>query len=573
MMRSFWLALIFSVAVSSFAEDRAVQLLLPSRRLDPTSTFELRFATEMVPASEIGKAAAISPLLFSPAIDGQFIWLGTWSGTFAPKGILPRGTTYQISLRGGLKDAAGREVKSSLRENVETPPMRVKGVNALGGADPENASATPRYLLLFNANVDPATSSKFIRFVNGAGLKIEARVEGDAPKNRDRAFPVYQSDDRSLTAWGEPPPPAATDEEMFDSDNEKPHALRKNVLFVAATKPLPPGNDWKLIVDPGLPATEWKTTLPARKEILIGVVKPFAISSIEAESNRVAGRRIVILFSKPLADEVSADNISSWISVAPSPEKFKAEVEGNKVTLKGDFALGPKYRVTTKAGLPSKEPFKLERGQTNDLVFKQIPPRLYFEDFATHQHRAGTRKFRLLSVNVPRIRVTARLFTGDTTPVAIKAYDKYEEFSDDRAPEEMYSRVDVEKLPGQVIWQRELKTAANVDKPETLPLSWDEILGEHKTGAVMLTAESIDPVTEEKKRVGTQAVIQLTDIGSGWKRDSSGITLHFFSLMTGEKLPNLQLRLLDTDQKQLADAMTDASGGAHLPYFSESRWV
>src|SRR6266550_5771282 len=154
MMRSFWLALIFSFAVSSFAEDRAVQLLLPSRRLDPTSTFELRFATEMVPANEIGKAAAVLPLVFTPPVDGQFIWLSTRSGTFAPKGILPLGTKYQISLRAGLKDAAGREVKSSLRETVETPPLRVKGVSALGGADPENASATPRYLVLFNANVD-----------------------------------------------------------------------------------------------------------------------------------------------------------------------------------------------------------------------------------------------------------------------------------------------------------------------------------------------------------------------------------------------------------------------------------
>src|SRR4051794_28785168 len=573
MTRAFWFALVFSLAVATFAEDRSVQLLLPSRQLDPTSTFELRFTTEMVPASEIGKSAAVSPLIFSPAIDGQFIWLSTRSGTFAPKGILPLGTKYQITLRGGLKDAAGREVKSSLRENVETPPMRVKGVEPLGPNDPENATALPRHLILFNANVDPAACAKFIRFANGAGLKIDARVEGDDPNNRERAFANYQSDDRTLSAWGEKPPPVSADEETFDSDNENPHALRKNVLIVAATKPLPPGNDWKLIIAPGLPATEWKATLPARKEIVVGVVQPFAIKSIAAESNRVAGRRIVIQFSKQLAEEISGENISRWVSVTPVPDKFKAEVEGDMVTLKGDFALGPKYRVTTKTGLPAREPFKFERAQTNDLVFTQIAPRLYFEDFATHQHRAGTRKFRLLSVNVPRIKVTARLFTGDTTPIAIKAYDKYEEFSEERPPEEMYSRVDVEKLPGKLIWEREMKTNASVDKPETLPLSWDEILGANKTGTVLLTAESIDPVTAEKRRVGTQAVIQLTDIGSVWKRDSSGITLHFFSLMTGEKLPNVQLRLLDTDQKQVAEAVTDANGGAHLPYFSESRWV
>src|SRR5204862_878966 len=140
--------------------------------------------------------------------------------------------------------------------------------------------------------------------------------------------------------------------------------------------------------------------------------------------------------------------------------------------------------------------------------------------------------------------VTARLFTGDTTPVAIKAYDKYEESSGDRAPDEMYSRIDVEKLPGQTIWERELKTSAGVNKPETLPLSWDEILGEHKTGAVLLTAESTGPGTAEKKRVGTQAVVQLTDIGSVWKRDPSNLTLHLFSLTTGESLANTQLRLL-----------------------------
>jgi uncharacterized protein YfaS (alpha-2-macroglobulin family) len=573
MMRAFLSALILCLVTTSLAEERSVQLLLPSRRLEPTSTFELRFATEMVPADAIGKSTTPGPLVFAPAIEGQFIWLSTRSGTFVPKGILPLGTKYQISLRGGLKDAAGRDVKSNLRETVETPPLRVKGTTSLGGNDSDNATATPRFLVLFNANVDAAACAKFFRFSNGAGVKVDARVEVADPKNRDRTFPIYQSDDRALTAWGEKPEPAETDDETSSEKEKKTPAIRKNVLYVAPAKPLPPGNDWKLVIDAGLPAAEWKAALPARQEIAIGNVKPFAISSITAESNRIAGRRIIIQFSKPLAAEISAENISQWISVTPVPEKFKADVEIDTVTLKGDFALGPKYRVTTKAGLTAKEPFKLDRAQSKDLVFKQIAPRLYFEDFATQQHRAGTRRFRLLAVNVPRIRVTARLFTGNTTAVAIKAYDKYEDYSEERPPEEMYSRVDVDTLPGEVIWERELNSTAGIDKPETLPLSWDEILGEHKTGAVLLTAESIDPVTAEKKRVGTQAVVQLTDIGSVWKRDSGGITLYLFSLATGQALPGVQLRLIDPEQKDLGEAVTDAEGGAHLPYVSEARWV
>jgi uncharacterized protein YfaS (alpha-2-macroglobulin family) len=576
MMRSFWFALVFTLAASAVAEERSVQLLLPSRRLEPTSTFELRFATEMVPADQIGKTATVSPLVFAPAVDGQFIWLSTRSGTFVPKGILPLGTKYQVSLRPGLKDTAGRDVKSNLRETVETPPLRVKGTSALAGSDPENATATPRFLVLFNANVDAAACAKFFRFTNAAGAKVEALVEVADPNISNRTFPSYQSDDRTLAAWGEKPVPVEITDETAEAaaDTEKkPVPIRRNVLYVSATKPLPPGKDWRLVIDSGLPAAEWKATLPARQEVFIGVVKPFSIASIAAESNRIAGRRIVIQFSKPLSAEVSADNVAQWISVAPVPEKFKAEVEVDTVTLKGDFALGPKYRVTTKPGLTAREPFKLERAQTNDLVFTQIAPRLYFEDFSTQQHRAGTRQFRLLSVNVPRIRVTARLFTGDTTTVAIKAYDKYTDYSEERPPDEMYSRVDVEKLPGQVIWERELKSTGAVDKPETLPLSWDEILAEHKTGAVLLTAESIDPVTAEKKRVGTQAVVQLTDIGSVWKRDSGGITLHLFSLTTGQALPGVRLRLIDTEEKPLGEAVTDAQGNAHLPYASESRWI
>ena len=155
-----------------------------------------------------------------------------------------------------------------------------------------------------------------------------------------------------------------------------------------------------------------------------------------------------------------------------------------------------------------------------------------------------------MSVNIPRIRVTARLFTGDTTPVAIKAYDKYQEYTEEMAGRRnVYAASMSRNLPGQVIWDRELKTSTGVDQPETLPLNWDEILGEHKSGAVLLTAESIDPTTPGGKRVGTQAVVQLTDIGSVWKRDKSGISLHLFSLTTGQALPGVQLRLLDTEQK------------------------
>jgi len=219
MLRSFWFALVFSIVTNVVAEERAVQLLLPSRRLEATSTFELRFATEMVPAHQVGKPAPVSPLVFAPPMEGQFVWLSTRSGTFAPKAILPLGTKYQISLRAGLKDAAGRAVTASIKETAETPPMRVKGVSPLGGADPEDAPAVPRFLILFNANVKAEACVKFIRFTNASGAKIDAHVEqaGD-PKNRDHSFSVYQSDDHSLAVWAEKAPPVASETSELEDE-------------------------------------------------------------------------------------------------------------------------------------------------------------------------------------------------------------------------------------------------------------------------------------------------------------------------------------------------------------------
>ena len=106
-------------------------------------------------------------------------------------------------------------------------------------------------------------------------------------------------------------------------------------------------------------------------------------------------------------------------------------------------------------------------------------------------------------------------------------------------------------------------------------MSWDEILGEHKTGAVLLTAESVDPVTAEHKRVGTQAVIQLTDLGAVWKRDRSGLSVHVFSLSKGQGLAGVKLRLLDKETKQIenGEATTDKDGNATLPAEDEARWV
>ena len=50
---------------------------------------------------------------------------------------------------------------------------------------------------------------------------------------------------------------------------------------------------------------------------------------------------------------------------------------------------------------------------------------LISEEFSTHQMSTGSRQFHLLAVNVPKVRVTARLFPVDAAPQALAAYESY----------------------------------------------------------------------------------------------------------------------------------------------------
>jgi len=583
MSRPVCIALLLFFVSNAAAQERAVQLLLPSQRLQPTSTFEVRFAAEMVRPEQFGKPVTDSPLVFEPKLQGEFVWLSTRSGSFAPSSTLPLGVKFKISLRPGLNDASGKPLAGELNETAETPPMRLKGSSVIGSSDSDNATATPQCLLLFNTDVEATAAKQFIWWEDAGGKRVEANVEqADGVTDKTRRFYAWSSDDRSLATWSElasgKGPPEEPESEGDDAALSVPKKIepRRNVLFVSAAKPVPPGADWRLVLAEGLPSAEWKIGLPERKEVKLGTVLPFALESLDAETNRIAGRRLILRFSKSLDAKITPETLSQWVAITPTVKNLRPEIEDRMVTVKGDFALDTSYQVEVKAGLPAREPFTLAQTVSRPLTFEKIAPRLYFEDFATHQFAEGTRRFRLLSINVPRIRVTAHLFTGGGIPAAVTAYDRYQDLPNGAPPDESYSRIEVEKLGGKVIWERELSPGGGADSHETLPLDWNEILGAQRSGAVLLTAESIDPVNAAGKRVGAQAFIQLTDLGAVWKRDSAGTFVHIFSLATGRNLAGVKLRLLDKAEKQLAQAVTDPSGNGRLPKpddEAEPRWV
>jgi uncharacterized protein YfaS (alpha-2-macroglobulin family) len=548
------LACLLTVAV---ADDPPVQLL-STTPLAPTSTLEVRFNADMVAADQIGKPVEPPPLVLTPTVAGTFQWVSTRSGMFKPSEPYPLGTTVQITLRDDLKTLKGTELPADWKAVVSAPLFALQAWNPTEYSTKENASALPCFALLFNADMSAETAAASMWFVrDGSTDKVPANVE--VPGGKRRSLSYFSNwligGGRSTLTWAE----------RFRGE-EGPAGERDNQLFVSPAKPLTPGENWRFIVDAGLPAKDGDLRLLAKTELIVGTVKPFEVAEVEASNVLNQGRHLRVTFNKTLAEDVKPETVARWISVKPEPPNFKPEITGSQVELAGDFELGKKYRVAIEPGLAAREPFVLAQGVIREVTFEPVPPRLYFEAFQTHQQSAQTRQFHLLAVNVPRIRVSAKLFTGNSVPVGLRGYEDgyFREKDADGNETDGYTKVNVDKLPGRVVWQKDIGGTDTIDEETEIALDWNEILGPNRTGVVMLTAEQAPEKGKREKRPGAQAVVQLTDLGAVWKRSPTEIFAHVFSMENGTAVAGAKLRLLDEKDKPLGEAIADKNGLARF---------
>ena len=571
------LVLLSSLTLFAAPKDAPVTLLvdtLENHVLKPSSAFELRFAEPMVAEAAVGKDVE-SPLGIQPGITGKWRWVSTQSGVFQPSAPPTMATTFVVSLANGLKTADGKVFRGTVKESFSTPGFRVKGVNMMDYFDAADASAQPRLMLLFSADVDPAALAAQVKFVDAEKHSVDAIVR--RPGKDDGYFPPYQSDDRSVLTWeaqvrehlaGGPVKPNAPKDGDDEEEQPAPKAVPvlKNAIFVTPAKPLMPGKGWQLIVSQGVPSADGTLKLGGAHLVKIGDVKPFTLDHATVENLPVSGKRVTLLFSKPLGKAVRKD-AAKFVSVEPSPEKLKIAwgdnlfSDNNSLLITGDFALGKDYTITVAAGTPSAAPFTLAEAAVRKASFAPVASRLYFQGFAAQQQRAGSRQFGLMSVNVAKMHVTAKRVPADSVIAAFDAYAKYTK--DDQKDDEFYQKVDEKTVPGTVVWQKDFAPDAAVDTRNVTNLNWDEILGPGKTGAVFLTAEQPNKLAPNVKRVGTQALVQVTDLGVVWKAGADSF-LHVFSLTTAEPVSGATVRLLGEDGAKILETKTAADGTVRM---------
>ncbi len=571
--------------------SEGVRLLLTDDTLEANATFEIRFDQPVAAADEVGRTATHSPLIIQPPLAGQFVWLSQRSGVFTPTEPSRLGTEYRLSLRSGLMDPEGHSVKARLLRKVHTPPFGVAAqanVNFSG----ENLPPDPTLAIQFNAQIDTNQAAAFFTFVNSNGAAHRATVETVNDYKYNGANQAFAGNDRARI-WEE----QFQVQRKFDSNLRHRKASADSAKVETATnlivgrflvrpgQPLPPGNDWKLVINAGLPAAPpLKTKMPATWIFPLGNIQPFVVTEIEGANAVNAGRRVRLHFSKSLSPDLNATNLLDWVQITPHVTNLAASTGWENWSIKGDFELFKPYRIRVKAGLTSGDGLKLAEDVEQEITFKPVPPRLYWPTLATDQLSRGQRRLELLTINVDSVRLRAKLLDEYQLIHALRGYKGYfKERSWDDDSYEPYREIDFNLMAGKTVCWTNFAVDSTQDQPMRTVFSWDNILGGRTHGAVFLAAEKRSPTDSAdnpnsggpavRAALGTQTLLQLTDLGLYWKTMPGRLWVAVFSHTTGKPVAGAKVRILNNDGEVLAEHSADEAGLAQFDPAPKNGWL
>lgn len=525
-------------AISSADE---IEFLTSTSEIDPTTTFELRFSEPQIESDQLGKPADPPPANFSPALDGDWIWVSTRSATFSPNEPLQLDTGYELR---------GHGEQWSFR----TPPFGVIAVSPKPSEKSE-AARTGDTQLLFNADVDLEAVTGKAWYESDQGVRIPASVR--AATNQDYFSPHSAPGGTTLT-WKD---------QFYAARGKAIDPLGVNRIVLSPAEPLRVGQSWSLNLPAGIPSASGNLKLDQAWTLPVGMATDMQVKSVEATNELGIGPRIAIEFTKPLPYNLPESGLKQFFEVQPDVENLAAAADYAAVRLSGDFRTEDEYTVTIRAGLPSSEDdLALPESVTRSVVMPSLAPRLMLPTLAQPQLLTGKRDLEVRAVNVADVEVAVKKLSASELPKALTLFAEASSQRDWGSMDE--GQVPWDQVPGEMI-EETIDLSAPKNQIHTTPFSLDKWLGEGAPGSafVQVTSQGTDP------KVGAQTLVMVTDLGLVWKIGANRVLLYAHSLTTGEPLEGVKLEFLDPDFQVLETATTDDQGLAEVGHNREMAWL
>lgn len=557
----------FIVLPTMGAESEAVRMI-GTPMLQPGSTLEFRFQEVMITPDRLG-AAESSPIIFEPPLSGTFTWLSTQSGIFLPEGPLPLGESWTMRTSDAWKLPDGRTWDAPFSETASTPAFGVTMVQS-GVWDANEVSPDLEVRLAFNAPPSLTAAKKAFHFVNSNGKRIAAEVRHATTSDY---FPIPSSADDWTLRWELVMNPGiANRPEDPDSGHEQPLPAR---LMVSPVEPLGPGDGWTLEAAAGIPSEDgtYRTADPIT--IKLGTVQPLKLLTSSATHFINSGTSATFSFNRQLAPDIDSNTASKFFSIDPPVEGLSFAIDWQQLTIRGKFKIEQNYTLHVGEDVVAADGLAFDGDRAISFQFGPVAPRVYLPEITGEQLRFGRREFPVRFINLSKLTLIAKRVPLENLPQALQAFTQYQKTEwDEENPDEVYQPVAAELIPGDVIFNGDLEIGKPVtDAAGTVVVDWTKILGAEKPAAVFLTLSG-DPINGQgQAKPGSQALVQITDLGVMWKHSAAGLDLQVFSMQSGNPVSEAKTVLLDDEFSEIARADVDATGKVQIPFDRMPAWL
>jgi len=484
----------------------------------------ITFSRPVVALMSIEEQKALPPpASLSPAVEGEWRWIGSASVEFVPRAPLPFATRFTVTVPAGLKGVDGSTLKEAYGWSFDTPGPRLESVNPSGQW--RWVRPTEDMVLVFNqAVVEPEKS-----------ISLRVGREGTL-------WPITVS-----TAAAAPAP------EEVERPGRTLVPSRRTTVTVKAGKPLPLATDLELVIATTLGAKEGPLTLDQEQRIAYRTYGPARIEDVSAclGGYDCPYGPLVIVSTNPL----NVASLRAHLKVEPAVELDWEHAqspgpEGNRhdpVTLiPGKFRPGTGYAISIASGVAD--------------VFGQTAPA------ASGQLRTDDLKPEYeLGPDVALLEAK-----GDgALPVRFTNVTELDAQLWPLAPAEMArflaGRRTAQSVPAGQPVTTEIALDGTHNLPGTRPVKVRELLAGKSTGLFHLVTTAPEMDTRNQWMRTQRVTGQITDLAVHTKLGATSGVVWVTRVSDGTVVPGAALSLYDADGLVKWQGKTAADGLARVP--------
>lgn len=509
----------------------------------PTVTFSRPVRSlEMVEAQHAADAAKPFATI-TPAIEGEWRWLGSASAEFVPKGLVPYSTEFTVTVHKGLAALDGAKLAEDYVYRFATPKLTLQDLAPNRG----DLWLTPdsTITMLFNQPVDRAELEKALKVTAGS-TAVSLTVEKEISVQDERRQRLEE-----LRRTGRASEPL--------SDEERGYRNQQHRYVLKPKAPWPLNEAITVSLDAALHGKQGPLPMEPADTISFRTYGPLRLESARmCEGDYRCPYGPLVLST---TNEVELETLKTRLKVTPAVEidweaastyrpRSEWELRSRRPTVRlpGKWRPGTQYRVEIAAGVGDVFKQAAAEGLSATVKTDDLSSALITGGSLGVVEKSASAP--VVPVEVSNLKTLSVRMWKLTVPELVSLLRNQDDSLGKFARAPNFAEEETLKYP---------KNLARVH-----PLKLDKVLGaDAKTGLALVSVDS--PQLEYRPQNGYRQVVMVTDLAAHLKVAPKSSLVWVTRLSDGQPVADADVSLHDETGRQVWAGKTNAEGFADAP--------